>query len=467
MEEYKSFYSLNAENGWNDKNIKLALKYIDNTSLIHNQKETEWRLIQDLFKSAFEIKNVSGTKKISSKLLYQCLSKIVAKQKFLDFQIHGSQKEEEVEKLVTDGVSTVLDNGNFAQCFRNKGGVFWKADLFGDAFIQMGTMQDKDISQIQYRVCSLSDAYVDNNANGIRDVVGGKSSCEFLNVFRYSEDSFFQNYPDMKGKVQAGEIPRTLSEWKQLEKTSSQQLQKENNTIEVAHYYNLNHKIYSVFGGMRCTPMYEFKNSKYPFLKKEKIPYIPIYHFFFEPSSEGFYNHGIGHILYDLAIVLARMDNMAINHAEDNIYPINFLNVPEKAGARIMQQINVAQKQRGLGLKPYAIHEFNPNVPNSQMNLQPLQTQPITNEWERLFTRLERIIVRMGFQLDAVDRGSNYTATQVLAEEENSDTFVKQIMEYNASESKAIIEDTMSLMTTSIYVYNYTPINKTTIVQNT
>ncbi len=465
MEEYKSFYSLNPENGWNDKDVKLALRFLDDTSLIHNQKETEWRLIQNLFKQTFYVSNPTGTKKITSKLLYQCLSKIIAKQKFLDFQIRGYNTREDVEKTVTDGVGTVLDNGRFAQCFRNKNGVFWKSDLFGDAFIQMGTVLNDSNSLIQYRVCSLSDSYVDNNANGIRDVTSGNSSTEFLNIYRYSEDSFFANYPGLKGKVGCGEIPRTLAEWKQIEKTTNQQLQKQNTNIEVAHYYNLTHKIYLIFAGARCTPIYQFKGGNYPFIKKNKIPFLPIYHFFFEPSSEGFYNHGIGHILYDLAIVLGRMDNMAINHAEDNIYPINFLSVPMDQGAAIMQQISMAQKQRGLGLKPYAIHEFNPNNPNSQLRLDPLQSQPITGEWERLFTRLERIITRMGFQLDAVDRGTNLTATQILAEEENADSYVKQVAENNASESQEIIEDTMELMKSTIDETDDTPINSTVTVQ--
>ncbi len=66
---------------------------------------------------------------------------------------------------------------------------------------------------------------------------------------------------------------------------------------------------YTIFAGSACTVLEEYNGKDYPFIltkpnKKEGEAYIPVIHYYCMPSSEGFYNHGIGDALYTTLIQL-------------------------------------------------------------------------------------------------------------------------------------------------------------------
>jgi hypothetical protein len=444
-----------------DKDIQQALRLANRCNKTHTEKQNEWRLIQALFEEQFDVWNPVGTKKISSKLLQQVIWKAVGKMKFLDFDIHGSGAPEANERIVTDGVATVLDEGNLASCLRDKGGVFYKMLLFGDAFIQLGTDEDSPYP-IRYRVTSLSDIFIDHNCTDVRDPVSGLSADDILIIYSYTKSQFEVMYPDFTGKVAKGKIPRTY-DGKQLEKTWQQEVWEEDEEIEVAHYYCLSKKVYVTFAGSSCTRINKLKGEKYPFLRNKK-PYLPVIHFKCFPSTEGFYNYGLGQLLFDIAVVTARMDNMAYNHASDNIDPINFISLPNGGASSFFNKVLQAYEQKKAGGKGFAVFEQG-NMDKGTFQVQPLQTQPITNEWERAFMRLEQQVTRLGFQIDAVDRGGSVTATQIISEEENADMTIKQIMEFNASECKALVDFSIAIIQETVDKKDDTPLNITTKIK--
>lgn len=450
------------ENGGNNECVKSALQLLGRVGLIHNQREAQWRAIQSLFECEFELSNSTGTRKISSKLLLQALMKWVTKLKFLDFELFSTNADKLKNAIMTEAVSTVMDEGGLARCLRDKGGVFYKMPIFGDSWIQLGTIEGKGFP-VQYRVGSLSDTYIDNGCVDVRDPVSGLSTNEACTIYRYNWGQFCNLYPDFKNKVVKGTIPRSLRWRKQIEKTWIQTFYNDEDVIEVAHYWNLGKKAYCMFAGGACTPLVEYYDEEYPYMIEGEA-YIPLIHFKCFPSTEGFYNWGLGHALFDLAEVMASMDNMAYNHALDNVYPINFISIPKGQATKVFAKIQQANEQRKAGGKGYAVLEYGAgDAPGrSGIGIEPFQSQPITQEWERAFTRIERQITRLGIQLDAVDRGTTITATQVLSEEENSDQNLKQIMEFNASECKFLVEVTLNMMKNLVSKRDKTPVHFTT-----
>jgi hypothetical protein len=120
---------------------------------------------------------------------------------------------------------------------------------------------------------------------------------------------------------------------------------------------------------------------------------------------------------------------------------------------------------RDKGLRPLAINEYDPMDPNSgKMNMETLLTQNNTNSWSFMDEYFNKSIRRTGINLDGIDRGSDMTARQVLAEEESSNAVIKQIMENNATETKHLIDITISMMKTYISKSNKTPVDYTTTV---
>lgn len=485
------------EPGFEDKGVKSALILMGKNSTIHNRHEGVWRAIQQLFESGFTVSNPSGTKKISSKMLLQILWKVVNKMKIPDFKIYRSgpfalkthKKEmeqdakirDQVEQIVTAGVATVMKEGRFVQCMNDKGGAFYKMSLFGDCHVQVGYDQDNSDYPISFRVGSLSDVFMNNSCTDIRDVVGGLSADEMVIIYRYTCAQFDTLFPKFKGKVAAGDIPRSYRYKKQLEKTWLQTIYDAEDEIEVAYRIGID-KCMVVFAGPSCTVIDRYEGDEdvegdeednegteliiedkktgkkaFPYIMDGK-PYLPLLHFKFFPSSEGYYNYGIGHMVYDLAVVTAQMDNMAYNHAGDNIWPITFINSPHKNTSKLFNEILKAHEMRAAGGKGYVVSE-NAAGSGSGVTIEPFQSAPITGEWERAFSRLEKQIERLGFRLDMPDLGANPNEMSIMAAQEATDEPIKQVMQFNASTFEDAINFTMDAIRKFVADDDQTPLN--------
>lgn len=339
--------------------------------------------------------------------------------------------------------------------------VYSKSALFGDAHLHIGYDTNNSDYPIAFRIGSLSDVFMNNAATDIRDPVGGLSCDEMVVIYRYTIDQFNELWPEFEGKVAPGEIPRAYRYKKQLEKTWLQTVYDDEDMIEVAYRYGIDKEMV-VFAGRACTVLEEHSGKDYPYIMDEKA-YIPVLHFKFFPSSEGYYNYGIGHMVYDLAVVTAQMDNMAYGHAGDNIWPINLVNTPQKNASKLFNEIMKAHEMRAAGGKGYVISE---NVGGgSGVTVESFQSQPITQEWERAFTRLEQQITRLGFRLDMPDLGANPNEMSIMAEQEATDAPIKQIMEFNASEFEFAVNVVMDAIRKFVDDDDMTPINSTVDIE--
>jgi hypothetical protein len=422
--------------------------------------------IQKLFEAEFEVRDPKGTRKISSKILQQALWRTVNKMKFPDFQIHGTGRPEEIEKIVTEGVSTVATEGGLIRSLRDKQGTFWQAALYGDGFIQIGTDPNSEYP-IQFSPISPSNLYIDSYATGFRSGGIGKDVSECVVVYSMSPEEAKERYGKIYPKIKdaKGEIKRYTSMQKEQERTYEQDYKMDEDKVEIAFYYNIRKKEYMVFAGNENTVLDTQKGDKYPFVMNKKA-YIPVSHLLFNPVSEGFWNVGIGQQLYDLAIVTRRLMNMAIGHLDENTYPITLVNMPKGEAASFFQKLQLAGEMREAGKKGIVALEYDPSNPGSErVQAESLLTQNLIGEWQIVFDRLDREIKRLGINLDDTGFAPNTTATQIVAEEENADAYVRQVMEYNASECQFLIELVMDFIKKFISKSDKTPLNLTTTIK--
>jgi len=455
--------NMNVKSNPDNKAINSALELIKKAELVRATKEGEWRAIQDLFELGFVVSDPTGTRRIESQLLWQAIYKTVSKMKPLDAQIHGSNVDENKEKIVTDGVSTVMNKGGFTNVLRDKFGVFYRMLLWGDAFVRIGTDSNSDFP-IKFQNTSLLNIYVDPYATQMRSPSSEKDVDELVAVYKYSWDEAVALYPEYEKIGGLGEVYRSTN-YKELDYTEQQDTEIQAREVEIAHYYNRSQKNYTIFGGSQYTLIKEYKGADYPFMKDGE-PYIPFLHFMAFPSSEGFYNYGLGHILYRLAILTRQLNNRAINYVIDNVDPIRMVNVPAGDASKFFNKLLAAQEAQAGGRKGFIINEYSASDPNAgSINIETFRSEPITTEWERLFARLDQEIKRLGIPLDDIDRGRSTTATQIIAEEENADLFVKQILEQNASEFQFAWEVSIEFIKEFVSNKNKTRINMTTAVE--
>jgi hypothetical protein len=270
-------------------------------------------------------------------------------------------------------------------------------------------------------------------------------------------------YPELEDKEVYGDVVDT-----HVDRTRESKFQEfdrdEKEIVQIAHYYDIGTEEYVCIAGRQKIKLDYKSGEDYPYIK-DGMPYIPLSQFSCFYGAEGFYDEGLGSIFYDMVLELRKLTNMQLLHIEDQIAPVTFLTVPNGEVKRTLKSYKYALKLREKGLRPLATLGYDETNPNgSNLNMQTLQAPNNTQAWQIIDQYFERSIKRSGVNLDGIDRGTNVTARQVLAEEESSNAVIKQIMENNATETKHIVEVTISMMKAYIDKDNDTPVDFTTTI---
>lgn len=450
-----------ARNDRDKPSVATALQVINDNWTINSDRFSAYERIFDLFQEGWEVAEPNGPRRLSSQLLLQALWKVVGRMKPLDFAVHGIERPELVEKLVADGIGTVMDEGGFVESLRDKAGAFLNMTLLGDAIIQVGANPEGEMP-IGFQNSPLSNVYVDQYATKMRGR-SGQSVTKMVIIYSYPWAEAIKMYPKLKKVGGAGLIPREKVNLNETNRTYEQQtLIDDNDTVEIAHFYDIANSCYTIFAGAACTVLEEYKGKNYPFVI-EGVQYIPAIHLYLQPAMEGFWNYGLGHMLYKLAIIQRQLMNMELYHISENTNPTTLVNLPANQADRFFDDLMAAEEAKAMGKRGYVTIEYD-GTGSNQVGVQSLTTQNLYNEWQALWEQLTREISRLGINLDEIDRGSNVTASQVIAEEESANAFVKQTMEYNASEFKFAVEVTMDMIKKFIPKSSKYPINSTTMI---
>lgn len=442
------------DHGIDAKVSKFLHLIMDNTLNDKAERDNKNELIRALFKEGFDIHDPSGTKKIGSKVLQQCLWRVMSKIKFLDYAIHGTGKEDAAEQLTTEGVRTVMDRGDLSQCFRDKCGVFQNACMYGDGFLFFGKGEN-DENPVKYRVLRNEDVYADNFAYGVRGV---RPANKMVVIFQFDKDEAYELWPELKENNIFGRIPGTYED---DERDSDREA---TDILEIAWAWDKSMKDHIIFAGTQGYLVDEFCDEEYPYMKNGK-PYIPVFQFLCQPSEDGFWNYGIGDMVYDLAVVTAKLLNMEVGHIEENVHPVTLINAPQSKVDELVMKMSEAALARKAGKKPFVAMEFDAQGGQQSVAAQSLLTQNLASEWQIVWDRLVREISRLGINIDDADRGAGFTATQIYAEEETQNAFVKQMQEYNASETKELIECSLDAIKEFVSTRNDTELNLMTRIK--
>lgn len=452
------------------KAVQTAIDIIERTKNAKIQKDTDNIRIQKLLEDGFSVKTPVGTKRVTGKMLAQAVFNVVNILKPLDFQIHGSGVREWLEQIVTMGVSTVMDYGGYASSLRDKNGAFLKLTSWGDAYMMIGANPDKDArSPIEFSPVSNANVYFDPFATVIRGSQG-QAATKALVIFNMSWAEAIEAYPKLKEIGGKGKIPRESSIFKDLERKYENQPDLQKDEVEIAFFYDIVNLNYTIFAGRACTILEQYEGDDYPFYFTDSTgkeeAYIPIINFMCFPSFEGMSNYGIGHALYDIAITSRQLTNMGTNHALDVADPLWHFNLPKGEGGKFFEKMSAAQEMRAQGKKGFITTEYDPDRPGAnQVGVNSLMGQSDFNMWTAMWERLDRELKRFGINLDETQYSSNPNQMEIMARDNELSKLAKQIMEWNASETKFAVEVTIEMIKKFVKKGDKTPLNLTTSVK--
>jgi len=459
------FNTKKVSSGMDNVAVKTALKLIQDANETKQIQDSKNYWIEQLFENGFNVVSPNSVFKLSPQLLQQALWQTVQRMKPLDFQIHGSGRPQFMEHLVTQAAGTVLERGGYISALRDKNGAFYNSLMYGDSFIHIGANPEKSGVPILFNPISNSNVYTDQYATMMRiGTTAGRSVTKCCIIFSMSWSEAVRQYPELKRKGSQGRIPRDMNGNKEIERDWEQTTRLDDIT-EIAYFYDTTNFNHTVFAGSQCTILREFKGKKdYPFMLN-KMPYIPVLQHICMPAMQGFYNHGLGDMLYQMAIVSNKLMNLAIGHVTDNTDPITLVNLPKSEASTFFNKLKLAQEMRQAGRRPMVALTYDENAPGTnQVSANALLTPSMFGEFQAMWEAFAREMGRLGINIDQVERGTA-TATQILAEEEASNAFVKQVMENNASESGFAIDVTLNMMETAVSKRDKTPLNLTSTIE--
>ena len=307
------------------------------------------------------------------------------------------------------------------------------------------------------------DALEFNNEAGERDV------SEIVFVEKYKWETALKYYPKLGQVGGMGSIVNA-TDLDNFDETVNQKTYQDGGSmdgkVEIAWYYNKVLNIKLVFAGSEHTILEVLEGKDYPHIKKSGESILPVTHLHEIPSIEGFYNYGIGHIIYQLAELTQEINNKAIRHGVDNMDPIRMINVPANRKSSFFKKLFSAETSRKDGGYGFVVNEYNQAMPNAnRTSIDEFKTDPITTEWERLFNFLDRELKRMGINLDDIGRDKVLTATQVISEEESANAFIQQTMADNSFEIKNMWDMVIDSIPKLVNIRDKTPLDLTTKVK--
>lgn len=440
-----------------------AIRLMTDNFSTKNQRDSRNQVIQDIVENNFVLKSPNGAMRISTKKIVQAQWRLLTKMKPLDFTMHGLQASPLEEKLATAAMSTILKKGGYDATFREKNGMAMNLVNYGDAFRFIGPKKE-GAYPVEFTMIDNSAVYVDAKATQVR---GGSRPCSKMAiVFSASWDKFVQMFPSAKNIAGPGRLPRDNPYYKDTTQSYIQTMRNDEGFLtEWCYYYDLEHKAYCMFAGSGCTIIEEKIGKDYPYVMEEdgdELAYIPVSHYMGMPASGGFYNHGVLEFIYDLCVLYRRIFNLMSQSVEENVSPLALVNLPNDEADNFFNKLHVAYQERAMGRAAF-IPIKQDGLSNQTATIQPFAIQALINEAEVLFNRIDLELKRIGIYLDEIDT-VNPTATEVLANIDKQNEFVRQLMEFNASEVEFELKVALDLAKKTIKTGDKVPLNLTTMV---
>lgn len=448
--------------------INTCIQMIQDANPAKKVRDQKNDAINKLLDEGFEVSEPTGPRRIPSQMLHQATWRLCNKLKLLDFSLHGTGEKEHMEKIVTQGVSTVLRRSEFVSSFTGKGGVFQAMTNYGDGYFMLGPNPNKNaLCPIKAMPVQNSNVYTDQYSTSMHIGGMGRTAEAACVIFSMSWGQAIRLFPKLKRVGAPGKIPRDMYNWKETQRDYYQtsRIKSHSEETEIAYFWHLPSKTYTIFAGPTCAILEEYEKDDYPFMLDGE-PYINLFQFSCLPANQGFHNRGIGDLLYRLALANQYLLNLQLGYVTENTWPTTLYNIPNGEVSNFFAKLAQADLLRAQGQRAFVTMEYDAANPGAgRVDAQSLTTGNLTSQWQVIRDSLDREVRRNGIFLDDINNDPNALATQIIAQEQNSDNFAKQIMEWNTPEYEFMLNVALDMIKKFVPSKSKMPINMTSMVE--
>lgn len=351
--------------------------------------------------------------------------------KLPDTRIINTGYSLELEILMSKFLEDVVDQGGFNDLVEKDWSGLHQVATYGDFFVlaQTDILNNKKRKRkikkgekfVEYQGLSMGNTFFNRTATAIRSnsVSQKVTRCMFttdMNI--YMAEKIFPGITDI---ALAGNIPSTLQESNPTdESTDEQNAYDTEKSMQIGFFFDDVNEVYSIRAGSNNAEYAQITDGEYKkffsiWWRGKQKSMIPISQLKMESRTEGIYSTG----LIELFMSICVNEGLIQGHMVNNLLDINnapmWINVDGAKAGTVLQQLRMGREKMRQGeravLFPNGTETTNANS-ITENDVQYLKPESATEDNERTLALFDKIIRRMGWNLDINFSDPNKTLGQ-------------------------------------------------------
>jgi len=285
------------------------------------------------------------------------------KKKELEEQLANSLYNDYIHKISRVFIDDILNDAGFSEAFTDKYGIRKERAVKGDSYAYVSN----DSGKLRIETLKLDNLKVRKSATSFQQVL--KEHKELVLVFDVDDyDDFIERFPDNeKAKnLEWGMLPQ-YSGRTDMRMTRSNQEGARKGQYAAYLCWKKGKERVIYYGGLKAEIFKDYEGKEYPFRDNDDEATCPLFHYYFQTTNEGFYNNGLGDILYQVNSLQGFNDNNKILIARRASMVYNILQANPDKQDDIEQMIIDMRIQESNGQIPFGVYDSDEPLQQTQL----------------------------------------------------------------------------------------------------
>jgi hypothetical protein len=433
---------------------RTVMQLITEITDLKNHKEQTVFSAKELYDNVINGEAPTKAAQLCSYLPVQLVNNFYSLIQIPDVNIINSGYIPELEIAMTRFLEMVVHDGGFKDLMEKGFSGFHQAAAYGDYYVLSHTavLNDKTSRKkvkkgekfVQYQGLSVGNFFFNRRATTIRSNSVSQNMARCLittDMNIYEAENVFPGITDI---AQPGDIPSTLQEDNPTDLSSdSQQAYDRNKSIQIGFFFDLPNQVFSIRAGSnnanyKTVKGDEFEKAFSIWWRGRQEPMIPLSGFGMIPRTETIYSSGLIETFYRIAVNEGLLQGSLTNNVLDSNYSPIILNAENAEAGVLLKQLKKGKEATERGERAVIIpNEGSKNQAGGtgrigKADVSYIKPHELTGENEKLMALFDKIIKRMGYNLDINFTDPNKTLGQTEIDIQSANRNISTILGRNS-----------------------------------
>jgi len=433
---------------------RTVMQLITDVTDVKDKKEQTVHSAKDLYDNVINGEAPTKAEQLPSYLPVQLVNNFYSLIQVPDVNIINTGYIPELEVAMTKFLEMVVHDGGFKDLMEKGFSGFHQAAAYGDYYVLSHTavLNDKSSRKkvkkgekfIEYQGLSVGNFFFNRRATSIRSNSVSQSMSRCLITTDMNIYEAERVFPGITDVAQPGDIPSTLQEDNPTDLSSdNQQAYDRQKSLQIGFFFDLPNQVFSIRAGSnnaeyKTVEGDDFEKAFSIWWRGKQKPMIPLSGFNMIPRSETLYSSGLIETFYRIAVNEGLLQGSLTNNVLDSNFSPMILNVENAEAGKLLKQLKMGKNAMERGERAVIIpNEGSKNQTGGtgrtgRADVSFIKPEELTGENERLLAVYDRIIKRMGYNLDINFTDPNKTLGQTEIDIQSANRNISTILGNNS-----------------------------------